>query len=124
MIDKFGPSKAGALLGSFDTLMMLGLAFGNGTRIYPIYIAAFGVAMMAETPAVQPALTISVFGAKEYQSANRFLSIVINLISACALLYMSIIHDMTGSYTMAYLIMAVICAICTVLMLATRRSYK
>ena len=124
MIDKFGPSKAGALLGICDTLMMLGLAFGNGTRIYPIYIAAFGVAMMAGTPAVQPALTISVFGAKEYQSANRFLSIVINLISACALLYMSIIHDMTGSYTMAYLIMSVICAICTVLMLATRRSYE
>lgn len=124
IIDKIGAPKAGAVLGICDTLMMLGLAFCNADRVWPIYLAAFGIAMMAGTPAVQPALTIHVFGPREYQAANRYLNIVVNLIGACALLYVSVIHDMTGSYTMAYLIMAVLCLVCAVAMFGIKNTHE
>ena len=124
IIDKLGAPKAGAILGICDMLMMVGLAMANARRIWPVYLAAFGVAMMAGTPAVQPALTIHVFGPKEYQAANRYLNIVINLISACALLYMSVIHDMTGSYTLAYVIMTVLCAVSAVAMMGIKNTHE
>lgn len=124
IIDKLGAPKAGAVLGICDMLMMVGLAMANAQRVWPVYLAAFGVAMMAGTPAVQPALTIHVFGPKEYQAANRYLSIVVNLISACALLYMSVIHDITGSYTMAYIVMTMLCAISAVAMMAIKNTHE
>lgn len=123
LIDKIGAPKAAALLAIFDTAMMLGFRFGSSENMWLVYIAIAGIALFAGTPTLHPSVTIHVFGAKEYQSANRYLSIVVNLIAACAVTFMSVIKDITGSFDLAYMILAVLCLVSAGLMLSIRHTY-
>lgn len=123
LVDKFGAPKATALLGLFDTLMMVGFRFGSPDRMAFIYMGVAGIALFSGTPTLHPGLTIHVFGAKEYQAANRYLSIVINLIAAGAVTFMSLIKDMTGTLNLAYTIMAVLDAVAMVLVFTIKKTY-
>lgn len=123
LIDKIGAVKSTALLGLFDTLMFVGFLFGSGNNMIFFYLGIAGVALFVGTPVLNPGLLMSLFGAKEFQAVNRYLNIVINLIAACAVTFMFAIKDITGSFNLGYLIMAILCAVAMILILTIRKSY-
>ncbi len=69
------------------------------------------------------ALTIHVFGAKEYRATNRYLAVIVNLIGACAVPFMTVLYDVTGGYALAYNILLVMNIVAFALMLICRKTY-
>lgn len=67
-----------------------------------------GLTFFVGAPILQPAITIHIYGVKEYQAVNRFSSILIGIIGACAVPFMTVIYDLTGAYTLAYQILLVL----------------
>lgn len=72
---------------------------------------------------MHPSSIIYVFGPKEYQAANRVLSIIIGVFSSFGVQLMSILLDKTGSLSMGYAIFAVLCTIGTICMFLIKKSY-
>lgn len=117
LVDKVGAPKTGVICAALFLVSVAGFAFK-----IPI-AAALGLTFFVGSPVIQPALTIHVFGGREYQSANRYLSIVINLIAACGIPFMTIFYDATGSYQMAYYVLLAMNAVALVLLLTCNKSY-
>ncbi|MCD8161071.1 MAG: MFS transporter [Clostridiales bacterium] len=117
MVDKLGAPKAGVVCAVLYLVSIAGFAFK-----IPV-VAALGLTFFVGSPVIQPALTIHVFGGREYQSANRYLSIGVNLIAACGVPFMTIFFDATGSYQMAYYVLLALNAVVVLLMLTCNKSY-
>ena len=115
--DTMGAPKAGVVTAILYAAAVLGFCLH-----IPI-LAALGLTFFVGAPVLQPALTMHVFGGKEYQATNRYLAIVVNLIGACGLPFMTIIYDATGSYTLAYWILLALNILVLFLMLMCRKTY-
>lgn len=66
---------------------------------------------------------MSIFGGAEYQATTRYFSIVINLIAACGIPFMTIFLDLTGSHQMAYYVLLVMNVIALLLMAICNKTY-
>lgn len=117
LVDKVGAVKTSTILALLYCVAITGFCFN-----IPI-MAALGLTFFVGSPVLQPALTMHVFGGREYQATNRYLSIVVNLLSACGIPFMTISADMTGSYSIAYTILLALNIIVLILMLTCRRTY-
>lgn len=117
LVDALGAPKTGVVAGALYALSVAGFCFH-----IPI-VAALGLTFFVGAPVLQPAITMHVFGGREYQAANRYLAIVVNLIAACGLPFMTIIFDATGSYSLAYYILLVLNIGALLLMLLCRNTY-
>ncbi|MCD8341752.1 MAG: MFS transporter [Clostridiales bacterium] len=117
LVDVLSAPRAGVVCAILYLVSVAGFAFQ-----IPI-VAALGLTFFVGSPVIQPALTIHVFGGREYQAANRYLSIVINLIAACGIPFMTIFYDATGSYQMAYYVLLALNVAALVLMLTCNKTY-
>lgn len=117
LVDTIGAPKTGIVIAFLYCVSISGFCFN-----IPI-LAAMGLAFFVGAPVLQPALTMHVFGGREYQAVNRYLAIVVNLIAACGIPFMTIFADMTGSYKMAYLTLFGMNIVALLLMMICRKSY-
>ena len=117
MVDKLGAPATGVVVGILYCISVAGFCF----RL-PI-VGALGLTFFVGAPILQPALTMHVFGGREYQGANRYLQVLVNIIGACGIPFMTIFKDMTGSYTTAYYVLLAMNFIVVVLMLTCRKTY-
>ena len=117
LVDKLGAPKTGVIAAVLYCASIAGFCLN-----IPI-LGALGLTFFVASPVLQPALTMHVFGGREYQATNRYLSIVANLIAACGIPFMTIFHDVTGSYTPAYYVLLALNALVLVLMLICRKTY-
>ncbi len=121
--DKIGTIKTCIILAVLYVVMLFALYLGSADRMIFIYIAVVGMASMTGgTPHMHPSSLMSVFGAKEYQNANRYIAIGIALISSYAIQLMSNILDMTGSLDMGYIVFAVLSAVAAVCLILTNKD--
>ena len=117
MVDKFGAPKTGMVAAALYAVSVAGFCF------HVPLLGALGLTVFVGAPILQPALTIHVFGAKEYQATNRYLAVIANLIGACAIPFMTVLYDATGGYALAYNILLVMNIVAFVLMLVCRKIY-
>lgn len=117
LVDSIGAHMTGVLLALLFVLTVCGFAF------HISLLAAAGLAFFVGTPILQPALTMSIFGGAEYQATTRYFSIVINLIAACGIPFMTIFLDLTGSHQMAYYVLLVMNVIALLLMAICNKTY-
>ena len=117
LVDVLSAPKAGVIVAALYALSVAGFCF------HVPLLAAMGLTFFVGAPVLQPALTMHVFGGREYQATNRYLAIIVNLIGACGLPFMTIISDATGSYTLAYYILLALNLLVLVLMLLCRKTY-
>ena len=122
--DKFGTLFAARILGFTFIIACLLFYFASADTMILIWIAAVMMAsIVGGTPNLHPSSIIYVFGPKEYQAANRVLSIIIGVFSSFGVQLMSILLDKTGSLSMGYAIFAVLCTIGTICMFFIKKSY-
>lgn len=120
--DKFGTIKACAVLGAMYVVLCACLYFANAGSMPLIMLAAVGMASMTGgCPNLHPSSIMHVFGAAEYQNANRYIGIGINLISTFGVQLMSTCMDRTGSLNTGYLVFGVLSLIATVLIATTKK---
>lgn len=117
IVDKFGAPVTGVICAFLYALSVAGFCFS-----IPI-LGALGLTFFVGAPILQPALTIHIFGVKEYQAVNRFSSVIISIIAACAVPFMTVIYDLTGGYSLAYQILLVLNIIALVCMLLCKTTY-
>lgn len=117
MVDKLGAPKTGMVAAALYAVSVAGFCF------HVPLLGALGLTVFVGAPILQPALTIHVFGAKEYQATNRYLAVIVNLIGACAVPFMTVLYDMTGGYALAYNILLVMNIVAFALMLICRKTY-
>nr|WP_314931398.1 MFS transporter [Shuttleworthia satelles] len=117
LVDSIGAHMTGVILALLFVLTVCGFAFH-----IPL-LAAAGLAFFVGTPILQPALTMNIFGGAEYQATTRYFSIVINLIAACGIPFMTIFFDLTGSHQMAYYVLLVMNVIALLLMAICNKTY-
>lgn len=120
--DKFGTIKACTVLGIMYVVLCVCLYFGNAETMPLIVIATVGMASMTGgCPNLHPSSIIHVFGAEEYQNANRYISIGISLISTFGVQLMSTCMDKTGSLNTGYVVFGVLTLIATILIATTKK---
>lgn len=120
--DKFGTLKADIVLGICYIVMCICFLFGSAGFMLPILIAAVGMgAMTGGCPNLHPSTIMHVFGATEYQNANRFIAIGISLISTFGTQLMSACMDASGTLNTGYLVFGVLAVIGTIMILLTRK---
>lgn len=117
MVDKIGAPKTGMVAAVLYILSVAGFCLKIPA------LGAMGLTVFVGAPILQPALTIHVFGAREYQSANRYISVLVNLIGACAIPFMTILYDLTGGYEMAYRILLVMNVVAFLFMMICKKTY-
>lgn len=119
--DKFGTNKAAFFVWLFMIALMLCMIFVTTERIWLVYIATFCVgAVTGCFPNINPSIKAYTFGRKAFVDANSVSSMVENLFMSGALIFLSIISDLTGSFTPAYVIHVIITAIFAILLLTIR----
>lgn len=122
--DKLGTPVASRILGVTYVIACILFYFGTASTMALIWIAAIMMAsIVGGTPNLHPSSIIHVFGAQEYQAANRVISIGVGVISSFGVQLMSLLLDKTGSLSTGYLVFAVLTAFATVLMFLVRNQY-
>ena len=121
--DKFGANKAGAFMGCGFVAISVAMFFLAEGRGWLLVVAAIGIAMFTGVPICEPNMIITTFGAKNYQAVYRYMKVVMNLISAGAVTFMTLIHDVSGSFDLAFLLLAILCAFGTVCCALCNKSY-
>lgn len=118
LVDRIGAPKTGVVIAVLYICSVAGFAF------HIPFLGALGLTFFVGAPVLQPALTIHVFGAREYQAVNRHLAIIVNLIAACGIPFMTICFDLTGSYTLAHFLLLAFNVIVLILMSICRNTYE
>lgn len=122
--DKLGTPIAARILGFTFVIACVLFYFGSADRMVLIWIAAIMMAsIVGGTPNLHPSSIIYVFGAQEYQAANRYIQIGVSVISAFGVQLMSILLDKTGSLNMGYIVFTVLSVIGTACMFMLRNQY-
>ena len=119
--DKFGTDKAAFFVWLFMVGLMLSMIFVSPERIWLVYVATFCVgAVTGCFPNINPSLKGFTFGRKAFVAANSVSSMIENLLMSCALIYLSLMNDIFGSFTPAYVVLVVITVIFAVLLLTIK----
>ena len=119
--DKFGTNRAAFFVWLFMIGLMLSMIFVTPGRAWLVYVATFCVgAVTGCFPNINPSLKGYTFGRKAFVDTNSVSSMVENLFMSGSLIFLSIISDLFGSFTPAYVILVVITAIFAILLLTIR----
>lgn len=120
--DKFGTFFACRILGIGYVLMLLCFYFGGSDNLILVILAGVGMASMTGgTPNLHPSAIVRAFGPKEYQNANRYITIGVTLISSYGMQLMSNVTDATGSFDMGYIIFAALALVATISIWTTKK---
>ena len=120
--DKFDTIKACVVLGIGFVLVCVCLLFGSADHLVLIILAAIGMgSMTGGCPNLHPSSIMTVFGADEYQNANRYIGIGISLISTFGTPLMSSCMDRSGDLNMGYMLFAGLCMIGTLCIATTKK---
>lgn len=123
--DKIGTKKSCYTLAVLFTLMSVGMTFAYTGNIVVVVLAVLGIAAVTGgSPNLNPSIIVNVFGASEYLNINRYLNIGQQILRLIALVMMSSIKDLTGSYTPGYVICIILSlvALCCFFGIRTRYS--
>lgn len=116
--DKFGTNKAAFFVWMFMVVLLLCTIFISPTRSWLIYVATFCVgACTGCFPNINPSIKAFSFGRKAFVAANSVSSMVENLLMGLPLMYLALMFDIFGNYTLAYTILVFITLIFGILML-------
>lgn len=119
--DKFGTNKAAFFVWLFMIGLMLCMIFVTTERLWLVYVATFCVgAVTGCFPNINPSIKAYTFGRKAFVAANSVSSMVESLFMSGSLIFLSIINDLTGSFTPAYIIHVSFTAIFAILLLTIR----
>lgn len=119
--DKFGTNKAAFFVWLFMVGLMLSMIFVTPERSWLVYTATFCVgAVTGCFPNINPSLKGFTFGRKAFVDANSVSSMVENLFMSCALIYLSLMNDIFGSFTPAYAVLVVVTIVFAFLLLTIR----
>lgn len=107
--DKVGTRKSCYSLALGFTLMSVAMVFARSGNIIIVAMAVIGIAaVIGGAPNLNPSMIVNVFGASEYLNINRYLNIGQTILRLLALVMMSAIRDITGSYTPGYVVCVVL----------------
>lgn len=122
--DKLGTPIASRILGITYVIGCILFYIGTASTMPLIWIAAIMMAsIVGGTPNLHPSTIIHVFGAQEYQAANRIISIGVGILSSFGVQLMSLLLDRTGSLSTGYLVFAILTAVATVCMFLIRHQH-
>ncbi len=120
--DKFGTIKACTVLGVMYVVLCACLYFATSESMILVVLAAIGMASMTGgCPNLHPSSIMYVFGANEYQNANRYIGIGINLISTFGVQLMSTCIDTTGTLNTGYIVFGILTFVSTILIATTKK---
>lgn len=103
--DKIGTKKSCYTLAVGFTLMSVAMVFSRSGNLIFVAMAVVGIAaVIGGAPNLNPSMIVNVFGASEYLNINRYLNIGQTILRLLALVMMSAIRDVTGSYTPGYVV--------------------
>jgi MFS family permease len=103
--DKIGTKKACYTLAAGFTLMSVAMVLSGTGNIVPVVMAVIGIAaVIGGAPNLNPSMIVNVFGPSEYLNVNSYLFIGQNVLRLVALVMMSAIRDLTGSYLLGYVV--------------------
>jgi MFS transporter, OFA family, oxalate/formate antiporter len=122
--DKIGTKKSCYTLAIGFTLMSIGMAFATSGNMIVVAMAVIGIAaVVGGSPNLNPSIIVNVFGASEYLNVNRYLNIGQNILRLLALVMMSAIKDLTGSYTPGYVVCIVLSLVALLCFIGIRQRY-
>lgn len=123
--DKIGTKKACYTLAVGFTLMSIGMVFAKSGNLVIVAMAVIGIAaVIGGSPNLNPSIIVNVFGASEYLNVNRYLNIGQNILRLLALVMMSSIRDLTGSYTPGYVVCVVLSLVALLCFVGIRQRYS
>lgn len=123
--DKIGTKKACYTLALGFTLMSVAMVLSKDGNLIVVAMAVVGIAaVIGGAPNLNPSMIVNVFGATEYLNVNRYLNIGQNILRLLALVMMSAIRDLTGSYTPGYVVCIILSLVSLVLFIAIRNRYS
>ena len=123
--DKIGTKKACYTLAVGFTLMSIGMVFAKSGNLVIVAMAVIGIAaVIGGSPNLNPSIIVNVFGASEYLNVNRYLNIGQNILRLLALVMMSAIRDLTGSYTPGYVVCVVLSLVALLCFVGIRQRYS
>ena len=97
--DKIGTKKSCYTLAAGFLLMSVAMVMARNGNIVIVAMAVIGIAaVIGGAPNLNPSMIVNVFGASEYLNVNRYVNIGQNILRLFALVMMSAIRDVTGSY--------------------------
>jgi MFS family permease len=103
--DKIGTKKSCYTLALGFTLMSIAMVLSNSGSMVVVVLAVVGIAaVIGGAPNLNPSMVVNVFGASEYLNISRYLNIGQSILRLLALVMMSTIHDITGSYILGYIV--------------------
>lgn len=123
--DKIGTKKSCYTLAIGFTLMSVAMVLSKNGNLIVVAMAVIGIAaVIGGAPNLNPSMIVNVFGASEYLNVNRYLNIGQNILRLLALVMMSAIRDLSGSYTPGYVVCIVLSLVSLALFIAIRNRYS
>lgn len=85
--------------------MSVAMVLAKNGNLLIVAMAVIGIAaVIGGAPNLNPSMIVNVFGASEYLNVNRYINLGQNLLRLLALVMMSFIRDLTGSYIPGYVV--------------------
>lgn len=107
--DKIGTKKSCYTLAVGFLLMSVAMVMARNGNIVIVAMAVIGIAaVIGGAPNLNPSMIVNVFGASEYLNVNRYVNIGQNILRLFALVMMSAIRDVTGSYIPGYVVCVIL----------------
>ena len=123
--DKIGTKKSCYTLAVGFLLMSVAMVMARNGNIVIVAMAVIGIAaVIGGAPNLNPSIIVNVFGATEYLNVNRYVNIGQNILRLFALVMMSAIRDLTGSYVPGYVVCVILSLASLGCFIAIRTRYS
>ncbi len=123
--DKIGTKKSCYTLAVGFLLMSVAMVMATNGNIVIVAMAVIGIAaVIGGAPNLNPSMIVNVFGATEYLNVNRYVNIGQNILRLFALVMMSAIRDLTGSYVPGYVVCVILSLASLGCFIAIRTRYS
>lgn len=123
--DKIGTKKSCYTLAVGFLLMSVAMVMAKNGNLIIVAMAVIGIAaVIGGAPNLNPSMIVNVFGASEYLNINRYLNIGQNILRLLALVMMSAIRDLTGSYVPGYVVCVVLSLAALGCFIAIKQRYS
>ena len=123
--DKIGTKKSCYTLGIGFLLMSIAMVLAKNGNIVIVAMAVIGIAaVIGGAPNLNPSMIVNVFGASEYLNVNRYMNIGQNILRLLALVMMSSIRDLTGSYVPGYVVCVILSIVALLCFVGIRKRYS
>ena len=123
--DKIGTKKSCYTLAVGFLLMSVAMVMARNGNIVIVAMAVIGIAaVIGGAPNLNPSMIVNVFGATEYLNVNRYVNIGQNILRLFALVMMSAIRDLTGSYVPGYVVCVILSLASLGCFIAIRTRYS